>query len=204
MRSVCGGDSYSRCCQFQAGRGAKNTYGSDQPKYECLRIVPCRAIHCAIATRHCHLSCTTYLSVFSRSLARVISVLCCFAVTQLSCPWGLGQWRGEWSSDSVLWERYPSIKAELLHPRQQEVGAGVQDGRSDDNLRGAGGAANQGKTTREKGTSFWMAFEDFTAEFSQARKRWPCVSSTEARNPKPIDSFQTRCPGWIYHAHRLI
>lgn len=88
----------------------------------------------------------------------------------------------------MLWERYPSIKAELLQPGQQDVGAGVQNGRRDDNLRGEGGvsaaaaaaAVDPGKKAEEKGTSFWMAFDDFTAEFSQARSR--AVFSIETRN----------------------
>lgn len=74
----------------------------------------------------------------------------------------------------MLWERYPSIKTELLRLRQQESGAGAQDGRHDDNRGDEGGkaaptAVGPGERVGEKGTSFWMAFDDFTAEFSQVR-----------------------------------
>lgn len=122
------------------------------------------------------------MSISSLRPTVFVAVGCCPSVLQLSCPWGLGQWRGEWSSDSGMWERYPSIKAELLLPRQPESSAEAKDGRCDDD-RGeeprakaaaeaeAAATLGSGKRAREKATTFWMTFDDFTAEFSQARSR---------------------------------
>lgn len=77
----------------------------------------------------------------------------------------------------MLWERYPSIRDDLLLPRQQDDGSGAEHVRRDDDRgEGAGvatAAAGSEKRAGQKGTSFWMALDDFTAEFSQARgRRW--------------------------------
>eukprot|EP00903_Cladosiphon_okamuranus_P006243 g6128.t1 len=117
-----------------------------------------------------------------------------FKLVELSCPWGLGQWRGDWSSDSVLWERYPSIKVDLLLRRQHEAGAGVQNGRLNDNRGQEGGeatatAVGPGERAGERGASFWMAFDDFTAEFSQARG-----SSCQPSSDLPIPFASIFCP----------
>lgn len=88
---------------------------------------------------------------------------------------------------------YPTIKGELLRLLNQlEVGsdvyhaAAVEGGGGDNGARegedqaAAGTAAAapaveaEERAREEEGSLFWMAFDDFTSEFSQARKRVSC------------------------------
>ncbi|CAM9401616.1 unnamed protein product [Pylaiella littoralis] len=116
-----------------------------------------------------------------------------FKLVQLSCPWGLGQWRGDWSRHSGLWEKYPTIKGDLLrllkqpevgldvyHATAGEVGGDGESGREGGYQAAAGTAAAaaaaaavqaEESAREEEGSLFWMAFDDFTAEFSQARNK---------------------------------
>lgn len=92
-------------------------------------------------------------------------VYCKSYYMQVDCPWGLGQWQGDWSHKSALWERYPSVAAEL---KQGEAPAFSTAGEA----AGSEGEGNgaEGPVLDRARTSFWMSFEDFSTEFSQARQ----------------------------------
>ena len=32
---------------------------------------------------------------------------------KLRNPWGHGEWKGLWSDESIVWDQYPSLKADL-------------------------------------------------------------------------------------------
>lgn len=87
-----------------------------------------------------------------------------------------------------MWDVYPSIKAELRRLRQQRVGSAPPPPAAEKDGEGGGGAGALGAVTEatgvgagrgareqekqereEQGSSFWMTFDDFTTEFSQAR-----------------------------------
>lgn len=50
-------------------------------------------------------------------------------VLKVCCPWTFGQWRGAWSSDSDLWDRFPSINAELR--REVSTICGASNGKKE-------------------------------------------------------------------------
>ncbi|CAM9523680.1 unnamed protein product, partial [Hapterophycus canaliculatus] len=120
-----------------------------------------------------------------------------FKLVQLGCPRWLGHWRGTWSSASGFWERYPTVKTQLLPQSRknqrsasssttQRAAVPVAGGINafDESLGvagarggGGGGGGESAITTLmreesgEDASSFWMAFDDFATEFSRARFR---------------------------------
>lgn len=60
-----------------------------------------------------------------------------FRMLHVRNPWGMGEWRGDWSDSDFMWEDYPAIR-EKLNP-----GEFVNDGK------------------------FWMQWEDFKEQFDQ-------------------------------------
>lgn len=82
---------------------------------------------------------------------------------KLSCPWGVGQWRGDWSAGSRLWARYPSADAELRQREATEY-ADAEDGEGREDRAALAGESSVFQ-------SFWMSVEDFATEFSQARRK---------------------------------
>ncbi|CAM9813749.1 unnamed protein product, partial [Ectocarpus fasciculatus] len=131
-----------------------------------------------------------------------------FQLVELSCPWGVGQWRGDWSRNSGMWDAYPSIKSELCRLREQRAGsaapppgadkdkdgdggggAGAWGGVTEATAVGAGGGAReqQEEDEEEEGSSFWMTFDDFTTEFSQARHGMlTCVSYSTGQESRGL------------------
>ncbi|CAN0425338.1 unnamed protein product, partial [Ectocarpus sp. 12 AP-2014] len=125
-----------------------------------------------------------------------------FQLVELSCPWGVGQWRGDWSRNSGMWDAYPSIKAELRRLRQQRAGLAAPPPAAEKDGEGGGGAGALGAVTEatavgagraareqeeqeqeQEGSSFWMTFDDFTNEFSQMLT---CVSYSAGQESKGL------------------
>lgn len=130
----------------------------------------------------------------------------------------MGQWRGAWSADSGLWERYPSIKAKLLLGRRepgtdtgvQRPGTGgggggdvARDERGTSAASASAFAIAQGIPTGEAeeelwgavreendGSSFWMPFDDLIAEFSQARTQHSSSVTTGAAHGRSERSME--------------
>lgn len=131
---------------------------------------------------------------------------------KLSCPRGVGQWRGDWSRDSGMWGAYPSIKTELRRLRQQRAGSAAPPPAADKDGEGGGGAGAWGAVTeatavgpgggerepeedeQEEGSSFWMTFDDFTTEFSQARNGVSAPSKPRKHSLSPFNLKKDHTP----------
>lgn len=97
---------------------------------------------------------------------------------QIRCTCGpAGQWRGDWSKNSGMWERYPSIRAELRPERVEELhtagGVRIDGGKKIDAGQNVSRGSDNAGGVRDDDSdanTFWMSLEDFSLEFSQVKK----------------------------------